>query len=107
MPVTETVFLKDDSLCEAHSPLPIKRDLNRFLSINGATFNELRIVRHRLGLKLKLPNRGFIVRVDDYNTIGIGPTLGLALRKPLHHAILKALDRQQGSVVTSGLRPRG
>ena len=44
MPVTKTVFfLKDDSLCETRCSLPIKSDLDRFLSINGATFNQVGI----------------------------------------------------------------
>jgi len=84
VPVTKAVFLKDDSLCETRCSLPIKSDLDRFLSINGATFNQLGIVHYCLGLKLELANRGLIVRVDDDNIVGVGLAFGFALHKPLH-----------------------
>src|SRR4029453_16181817 len=107
VPVTKAVFLEDDSLREARYSLPIKCNLQCFLSIDGAAFNQLRIGNYCLGLKLKFTNRGFIVRVDDDDTAGIGPTLGLAVHKPLHYAVLEDLNRQRGSVVACALRPRG
>ena len=58
MPVTEAVFLKDDPFREIRCPFAIERNLHRFLSINGAAFNQLCIIDDRLGLKLKLANEG-------------------------------------------------
>ena len=107
MPVTKTIFLKDDSLCEPRCSIPIKSDLDRFLFINGATFNQLSVVNDCLGLKLELSNRGLVVRVDDDDIVGIALAFSLALHKPLYYAVFEAFDRLWGNVGTYRLRPRG